>query len=318
MFLVETDEEREFGLKPMNCPAHALVFGAQLHSYRDLPLRIADFGRLHRYERSGVVQGLTRVRTFTQDDAHIFCAPGQIEGEIHSLVKMFHDTYRMFNFNRTRIVLSLRPENRIGSDDLWDRAEGILRDALGKEGLDYQDAPGEGAYYGPKVDFLVPDAIGREWQLGTFQLDFNLGQRFDLEYITESGAREHPVVLHRAMLGSLDRFMGVLIEHYAGVFPVWLSPVQATLIPIADRHIPYAQRVAARLAGAGLRAEVDSRGERMNAKIRDAQLHKVPYMLVVGDREEAGDMASVRLHSGENRGAEPVEGIIAEIGRAHV
>ena len=313
MFLVETDEEREFGLKAMNCPAHALMFGAHLHSYRELPLRLADFGRLHRYERSGVVQGLTRVRTFTQDDAHIFCTPEQIEPEIHSLVKMFHDAYRLFSFSRTRIVLSLRPEHRIGSDELWDRAESILRAALTKEGLTYEEAPGEGAFYGPKVDFMVPDAIGREWQLGTFQLDFNLGQRFNLEYIAESGAREHPVVLHRAMLGSFDRFLGVLIEHYAGAFPVWLAPVQATLIPIADRHIPYAQRIAAQMGAAGLRAEVDVRSERMNAKIRDAQMHKIPYMLVIGDREEADNAASVRLHNGENRGAQPVAALIAEL-----
>ncbi len=316
MYLVATDEEREFGLKPMNCPAHAIMFGSQVHSYREMPLRFADFGRLHRYERSGVVQGLTRVRTFVQDDAHIFCTPGQIDGEIHSLVKMFHDTYRLFNFDRTRIVLSLRPDSRIGSEEMWDRAEGILRDALAKEGLKYQEAPGEGAFYGPKVDFMVPDAIGREWQLGTIQLDFNLGQRFDLEYVAEDGSRQHPVVLHRAMLGSLDRFMGVLIEHYAGAFPVWLAPVQAVVIPIADRHTAYARQVEQRLKDEDIRVLVDDRSDRMNSKIRDAQMQKIPYMLVVGDREAESKAVAVRLRSGENPGAMPFEQAVAAINGA--
>ncbi|MBI4312315.1 MAG: threonine--tRNA ligase, partial [Chloroflexi bacterium] len=316
MFLVQAEEEREFGVKAMNCPAHAMIFGAQLHSYRELPLRFADFGRLHRYERSGVVQGLTRVRTFSQDDAHIFCTPEQIVPEIHSLVKMFHDTYRLFSFDRTRIVLSLRPEGRIGTEEMWDTAERTLRQALEKEGLAYKEAPGEGAFYGPKVDFMVPDAIGREWQLGTIQLDFNLGQRFGLEYIGEGGARRPPVVLHRAMLGSLERFLGVLIEHYAGAFPVWLSPVQAVVIPIADRHNDYARQVEQRLRQENIRVQVDDRSERMNAKIRDAQLQKAPYMLVVGDRERDQGAVAVRLRSGENPGAMPLETAVAAIKKA--
>ncbi|MBI4338562.1 MAG: threonine--tRNA ligase [Chloroflexi bacterium] len=315
MFLVNA-EEREYGVKPMNCPAHALMYAAQLHSYRELPLRLADFGRLHRFERSGVVQGLTRVRTFSQDDAHIFCAPEDIEGEIHSLVRMFHDTYRLFSFERVRIVLSLRPDKRVGADELWDRAESILAQALAKEGLAYKPALGEGAFYGPKIDFFVPDALGREWQLGTIQLDFHLGQRFDLEYVAEDGTRQTPVVLHRAMLGSLDRFLGVLIEHYAGAFPVWLSPVQAVVIPIADRHNDYAHQVEARLRQAGLRVQVDDRGERMNAKIRDAQLQKVPYMLVVGDREQQQGAVALRLRSGENPGPMPLEEAAALMGKA--
>ncbi|MBI4198656.1 MAG: threonine--tRNA ligase, partial [Chloroflexi bacterium] len=315
MFLV-TSEEREFGVKPMNCPAHALIYGAQLHSYRELPLRLADFGRLHRFERSGVVQGLTRVRTFSQDDAHIFCAPEHIESEIHSLVQMFHDTYRLFNFERVRIVLSLRPDKRVGSDEMWDRAEAILAQALAKEGLLYTPLPGEGAFYGPKIDFFVPDALGREWQLGTIQLDFHLGQRFDLEYVAVDGTRQRPVVLHRAMLGSLDRFMGVLIEHYAGAFPVWLSPVQAVVIPIADRHNDYARQVEQRLRDEGIRVQVDNRSERMNAKIRDAQLQKAPYMLVVGDREQEAHAVAVRLRSGENPGSMPLDQAVAAIKKA--
>ena len=306
-------DEQEFAVKPMNCPAAALLYGAQLRSYRELPVRYADFGRLHRYERSGVTHGLTRVRTFSQDDAHIFCAPEQIESEVSSFISMVQETFGVFGFDDVRVTLSLRPEKRIGADDLWDAAEGALASALDARAMDYELAPGEGAFYGPKIDFFVADAIGREWQLSTVQLDYNLPERFDLEFVDADGARKRPVVIHRAMLGSLERFLGVIIEHYGGAFPVWLAPTQAEIIPIADRHLPYAERARAELEAAGVRAHVDARGERMNAKIRDAQMQKTPYMLVVGDKEAEAGGAAVRLRSGEDLGIAPLAEIAARI-----
>ena len=306
-------DEQEFAVKPMNCPAAALLYGAQLRSYRELPVRYADFGRLHRYERSGVTHGLTRVRTFSQDDAHIFCAPEQIESEVSSFISMVQETFGVFGFDDVRVTLSLRPEKRIGADDLWDAAEGALASALDARAMDYELAPGEGAFYGPKIDFFVADAIGREWQLSTVQLDYNLPERFDLEFVDADGARKRPVVIHRAMLGSLERFLGVIIEHYGGAFPVWLAPTQAEIIPIADRHLPYAERARAELEAAGVRAHVDARGERMNAKIRDAQMQKTPYMLVVGDKEAGAGGAAVRLRSGEDLGLAPLSEIAARI-----
>jgi len=306
-------DEQEFAVKPMNCPAAALLYGAQLRSYRELPVRYADFGRLHRYERSGVTHGLTRVRTFSQDDAHIFCAPEQIESEVSSFISMVQETFDVFGFDDVRVTLSLRPEKRIGADDLWDAAEGALASALDARAMDYELAPGEGAFYGPKIDFFVADAIGREWQLSTVQLDYNLPERFDLEFVDADGSRKRPVVIHRAMLGSLERFLGVIIEHYGGAFPVWLAPTQAEIIPIADRHLPYAERARAELEAAGVRAHVDARGERMNAKIRDAQMEKTPYMLVVGDKEAEAGGAAVRLRSGEDLGIAPLAEIAARI-----
>ena len=306
-------DEREFGVKPMNCPAAALLYASELHSYRDLPVRYADFGRLHRYERSGVTHGLTRVRTFSQDDAHIFCAPDQVESEIKAFISMVDETYRVLQFEDVRVVLSLRPEHRIGTDAMWDRAESALRGALDAKGTEYEPRPGEGAFYGPKIDFFVEDALGRDWQLGTVQLDYNLPERFDLEYTAADGSRQPPVVLHRAMLGSIERFLGVVIEHYGGAFPVWLAPVQAVVIPIADRHGGYAGEVQAQLAAGGVRVEVDSRNERMNAKIRDAQLQKVPYILIIGDREVEAQAAAVRLRTGQDLGAMPPAEILARI-----
>ena len=305
MFLI-TAGDREFGVKPMNCPAHALMYSSQLHSYRDLPLRLADFGRLHRFELSGATHGLTRVRTFSQDDAHIFCAPEQILAEVQGFINMLMESYRTFGFEEPKVMMSLRPEKRVGSEEMWDRAEAALEDVLRQSGLHFEPKPGEGAFYGPKIDFFVPDAIGREWQLGTIQLDFSLPERFDLEYIAEDGSQQRPVVLHRAMLGSIDRFLGVLIEHYGGAFPLWLAPVQAVVIPIADRHLPYADSVAAQLKAQGLRTEVNAKSERMNAKIRQAQLQKVPYMLVVGDRESEAGAAAVRLRDGSDLGPLPI------------
>ena len=315
MYVIHQDE-REYAVKPMNCPAHALIYASRLHSYRDLPLRIADFGRLHRYERSGVIHGLTRVRTFSQDDAHIFCTPDQIAAEVLTLIRMYRQTYSLFKFDRVRIALSLRPERRVGSDEMWDRAESALRSVLEETGLPFESFPGEGAFYGPKIDFFVPDALDREWQLGTIQLDFSLPERFDLEYVDHDSSRQRPVVVHRAMVGSLERFMGVLIEHYDGAFPVWLAPVQAVVIPIADRHLEYARQVEQRLAQNDIRVDVDDRNERMNAKIREAQLKKVPYMLIVGDREAQSDSVSVRLRSNEDLGSMPVEQALGSIKEA--
>ena len=315
MYVIHQDE-REYAVKPMNCPAHALIYASRLHSYRDLPLRIADFGRLHRYERSGVIHGLTRVRTFSQDDAHIFCTPDQIASEVLTLIRMYRQTYSLFKFDRVRIALSLRPERRVGSDEMWDRAESALRSVLEETGLPFESFPGEGAFYGPKIDFFVPDALDREWQLGTIQLDFSLPERFDLEYVDHDSSRQRPVVVHRAMVGSLERFMGVLIEHYDGAFPVWLAPVQAVIIPIADRHLEYARQVEQRLTQNDIRVDVDDRNERMNAKIREAQLKKVPYMLIVGDREAQSDSVSVRLRSNEDLGSMPAEQALGSIKEA--
>ena len=313
MFFVEIDE-REFGVKPMNCPSHALIYGSTLHSYRDLPVRLADFGRLHRYERSGVTHGLTRVRSFAQDDAHIFCRPDQVQSEVTAFIDMVHETFTIFGFDDVHVMLSLRPEKRVGTDEMWDRAEAALTSAIESKRLDYEAVAGEGAFYGPKIDFFMQDALRRQWQLSTVQLDYSLPERFGLEYVTEDDRRERPVLIHRALLGSLERFIAILLEHTGGALPVWLSPVQAVVIPIADRHADYAREVESRLRGTGLRVEVDARTQRMNLKIREAQLRKVPYMLVVGDREQETGAAAVRQRSGEDLGAMPLDDIAREIG----
>ena len=312
MFFIDI-EDREFGLKPMNCPGHAVMYASRLHSYRDLPLRYADFARLHRNERSGVTHGLTRVRSFTQDDAHVFCRLDQIKDEIATIIEMVSEVYRTFEFDEVMTYLSLRPDKRVGSDEMWDRAEAILKETLVAKAIDHEVVPGEGAFYGPKIDFFVRDALRREWQLGTAQLDFSLPERFDLEYVDDEGKTERPVLIHRAMLGSIERFMGILIEHTGGAFPVWLAPVQAVVIPIADRHLDYARKIEGLLRDAALRVEVDARNQRMNLKIREAQLQKVPYMLVVGDREEEQDAVAVRTRAGENLGAQAVDQLIADI-----
>ena len=299
MYFLDVDE-REFGVKPMNCPAAAMLYLANSHSYRELPIRMADFGRLHRNERSGVTHGLNRVRSFVQDDAHIFCTFGQISAEITSFLQMLNESYRVFGFENTRFELSLRPEKRVGSDEMWDQAESILTEVLDATGHKYTAQSGEGAFYGPKIDAFVPDAIGREWQLGTVQLDFSLPERFDMEYTAENGNRDRPVVIHRAMLGSLERFLGVLIEHLSGAFPMWLAPIQAVIVPIADRHNDFCFEVGKRMSDAGFRVEVNDSNDRMNAKIRQAQLQKVPYMLVAGDREVEAQSLAVRTRNGDN------------------
>lgn len=315
MFFIEIDET-EYGVKPMNCPAAAMLYAAETHSYRELPLRYADFGRLHRYERSGVTHGLTRVRSFTQDDAHIFCSMDQVGSEVSGFLDMLRESYEVFGMNKPRFTLSLRPEKRVGTDEMWDRAEAALDEIMAASGFEYESVPGEGAFYGPKIDIFVPDALNREWQLGTVQLDFSLPERFDLEYAAEDGSRQRVVVIHRAMLGSIERFLGILIEHLGGAFPLWLAPVQAVVVPIADRHVDYAQDVRDTLAKQGLRVNVDESSDRMNAKIRNAQLQKVPYMLVVGDREAEENAVAVRTRTGGNLGtvsiADLVESLVKE------
>jgi threonyl-tRNA synthetase len=295
-----TAEEREYALKPMNCPGHCLMFGVQKHSYRDLPIRFADFGRLHRYERSGVTHGLTRVRTFCQDDAHIYCTPEQIKPEMASFLSLLKEVYDTFGFEGMRVALSTRPEKRLGSDEIWDAAEHALGEALDEAGLPYTLNPGEGAFYGPKIEFQLLDALKRPWQLGTLQVDYMLPERFDLNYTRPDGTEGRPIMLHRAILGSLERFMGILVEHTAGAFPAWLAPTQVAILPITDRANAFATEVAARAKTLALRAELDARNESLKAKIRDAQLAKVPYMLVIGDREaEAGTVSVRHRHRGD-------------------
>ena len=298
-----TIDEREFAVKPMNCPTHCLIFGTRLRSYRDLPIRYADFGRLHRYERSGVVTGLTRVRSFCQDDGHIFCTEEQVEEEVQGVVQMIRNIYETFGFDDVLIELSTRPEKRIGSEELWDQAEEALAKALENQGIDYVINAGDGSFYGPKIDFQVKDAIGRSWQLGTVQLDYQMPQRFGLSYVGTDGAEHQPVMVHRAMLGSLERFLGILIEHTTGSFPVWLAPVQAVVLPVSEKFLDYGKTVEGELRKLGVRAELDERNEKLGYKIREAQLQKIPYMLVVGAREEEAGMINVRRRDGSELGA---------------
>jgi threonyl-tRNA synthetase len=313
MFFTEVDE-KQFAVKPMNCPSHCLIFTTRLRSYRDLPVRYADFGRLHRYERSGVTNGLFRVRSFSQDDAHIFCTEEQIQSEVLGVTEMILEVYSTFGFQDAQIELSTRPAKRVGSDELWDRAEQALQAALESRGLAFKVNPGDGAFYGPKIDFHVQDALGRSWQLGTIQLDYQMPQRFGLTYVGADGAEHTPVMIHRAMLGSLERFMAILIEQTAGAFPIWLAPVQALVLPVSEKFAEYAARVEAELAAAGVRAEVDARNEKLGYKIREAQLQKVPYMLVVGAREQEEGTVSVRRRSGEDLGALPVTAFVERVG----
>jgi threonyl-tRNA synthetase len=298
MFFSEVDE-REYSVKPMNCPGHTQIFGMERRSYRDLPIRIADFARLHRYERSGVTHGLARVRSFAQDDAHLFVAPEQIEEEIDRELRLIKEIYDTFGFAEVRIALSTRPEKRIGNDELWDAAESALEEALKKNGLVYHINPGEGAFYGPKLEFQVTDAIGRPWQLGTIQLDYTLPERFDLNYIAADGQEHRPVMIHRAILGSLERFIGIIIEHFAGAFPFWLAPVQVTVLPLSEKFVDYADGVLAQLKKAGLRVAIDRSNDKLGAKIRLAQLQKIPYMLIVGEQEATAGTANLRKRTGE-------------------
>ena len=314
MFFTEVDE-KQFAVKPMNCPSHCLIFATRLRSYRDLPIRYADFGRLHRYERSGVTAGMFRVRSFSQDDAHIFCTEEQIESEVLAVVKLILEVYsqRIFGFKSFRVELSTRPEKRIGSDEMWDHAEEALKVALSKSLPKYVLNTGDGAFYGPKIDFHVEDALGRFWQLGTIQLDYQMPQRFGLKYVGADGSEHQPVMIHRAMLGSIERFMAILIEQTAGAFPLWLAPVQATVLPVSEKFVAYGETVRARLAAAGVRTELDARNEKLGYRIREAQLQKVPYMLVVGAREEQDGTVSVRRRAGEDLGAMALDAFLARV-----
>ena len=304
-------DEQEYFLKPMNCPFHIQIYSSALRSYRELPLRIAELGTVYRYERSGVLHGLMRVRGFTQDDAHIFCLPDQVADEVGDVLDLTFEIMAAFGFEDYDIMLSTRPEKYVGEPEMWEHATESLRQALVTRGLPYGIDEGGGAFYGPKIDIKIKDALGREWQCTTVQFDFNLPERFDLVFQDDQGNRSRPYMVHRAILGSLERFFGVLVEHYAGAFPLWLAPVQAVVIPIADRHNVYAEQVAVKLRDAGFRVEVDDRSERMNQKIRQAQLQKIPYMLVVGDREAEAGAAAVRTRDGENRGALPLGDVAA-------
>lgn len=306
MFMVQAGDH-EMGLKPMNCPGHTVIYRTQRRSYRDLPMRLADFGRLHRFEMSGVIAGLFRVRSFSQDDGHIFCTFDQIHQEVANVAQLILDLYRLFGFGTVRIYLSTKPEKALGTAETWQKAESMLAQALQDQKIDYKVDPGAGNFYGPKVDFIVTDALEREWQLGTIQLDFMMPERFDLQYTAPDGSEQRPVMIHRAMFGSLERFIGVMIEHFGGALPLWIAPLQVALLPVTDRVIPYAREVGAVLEERGLRIETDERNEKIGAKIRDAQLQKVPYMLIIGDREAAARTVAVRSRSEGDTGAQSLD-----------
>ncbi|CWW91408.1 threonine--tRNA ligase [Haemophilus influenzae] len=306
MFTTQS-ENREYAIKPMNCPGHVQIFNQGLKSYRDLPIRMAEFGSCHRNEPSGSLHGLMRVRGFTQDDAHIFCTEDQIESEVTSCIKMVYDIYSTFGFTNIAVKLSTRPENRIGSDEMWDRAEAGLAAALAHNGLEYEIQEGEGAFYGPKIEFALRDCLGREWQCGTVQLDFALPGRLDATYVAEDNSRKTPVMIHRAILGSIERFIGIITEEYAGFFPVWLAPTQAVVINITDSQADYVQKVAKQLSDVGLRVKTDLRNEKVGFKIREHTLRRVPYMLVCGDKEIAEGKVAVRTRKGADLGSFTVE-----------
>jgi threonyl-tRNA synthetase len=311
MFVTQ-DDERPLGLKPMNCPGHCALYAMERHSYRDLPVRYAEPGLLHRNEPSGTLHGLLRARHFAQDDGHIFCTEEQVQQEVSDFLAFAASVYELFDFE-TRIELSTRPEVRIGDDALWDRAEALLADVLDTSGLAYELNPGDGAFYGPKIDMHMTDSLGRSWQIGTVQLDYNQPERFDLTYTGADNAEHRPVLIHRAILGSLERFIGILIEHLGGVLPVWLAPVQAIVLPISDRLNAAGEAAAAKLRSAGARVELDDRSESVGRKIRDAELRKIPRMLVLGDREAADGTLSLREHGGADRGAIAIDAIAAEL-----
>ena len=297
-------EGQQYMLRPMNCLGHILIYKSQLHSYRNLPLRYAELGTVYRYERTGVLYGLARVRGFTQDDAHIFCRPDQVEEEVMGVLNLIQFMMSSFGFDEYELLLSTRPEKYAGTVSMWEEATGSLKNVLEKLELRYEVDPGEGVFYGPKIDIKLRDALGHVWQGPTIQVDFNLPQRFDVCYIGEDSSEHNVVMIHRTVLGSMERFLACLTEHYGGAFPVWLSPVQAVIIPIADRHVDYARKIEGDFKNEGIRVRVDGRSERMNLKVREAQLEKVPYMLIVGDKEVASSSASLRLRSGEDLGLE--------------
>jgi len=304
-------EGQQYYLKPMNCPFHIEIFRSQTRSYRDLPLRFAEWGTVYRFERSGVLHGLTRVRGFTQDDAHLFCRPDQMPGEIDRVINFSIDLLKDFGFKQFQLYLSTRPEERVGQESDWDDSEKALKDALERSGMPYEVFEGDGAFYGPKIDIYVKDALDRPWQLSTIQFDFNLPERFDIHYVGEDGREHRPYMVHRALLGSIERFFGVYLEHCAGAFPVWLAPVQVSVLPIAERHVDYANRVLECLENEGLRAEMNySDHKTLSYRVRDAQMKKIPYMLVMGDREVENDQVSLRLRTEEDLGAQTLDEVI--------
>ena len=306
MFALKS-EERDFAIKPMNCPCHVQVFNQGLKSYRDLPLRLAEFGSCHRNEPSGSLHGIMRVRGFVQDDAHIFVTEQQIQSEVSQFIDFLHEVYKDFGFSDLIYRLSTRPEQRVGSDEIWDKAEQALAEALDNQGLSWQELPGEGAFYGPKIEFSLKDCIGRVWQLGTIQVDFSMPGRLDAQYVAEDGSRQTPVMLHRAILGSFERFIGILIEHYEGAFPVWLAPTQAVIANITDKQSPFVKKVHQSLKNKGFRVDADLRNEKIGFKIREHTIQKVPYLLVVGDKEVENQTVAVRARNGEDLGSMSIE-----------
>jgi threonyl-tRNA synthetase len=302
-------DEQTYGIKPMNCLSHMLIYKSKIRSYRDLPLRYFELGTVHRHEKAGVLHGLMRVRQFTQDDAHILCTPAQLNSEIRTIADFVGYAMGIFGFDY-EVELSTRPANSIGSDEDWELATHALEGALKDNGMTYEVNAGDGAFYGPKIDFKLKDALKRKWQCATIQCDFTLPERFDLNYIAEDGEKHRPVMLHRVILGAIERFIGVLIEHHAGAFPLWLSPVQAALVTVTEKHIPWGEEVRKRLLDAGIRVEGDFRNEKLGYKIREAQMQKTPFMLVIGDREMASGQVSPRQRDGKNLGSIDVEAFI--------
>jgi len=312
MFTTES-EKRDYAIKPMNCPGHILIFNSDLRSYRDLPLRYGEFGNCHRNEPSGALHGIMRVRAFTQDDGHIFCSPAQIEPECVAFHQLAQKVYADFGFTDIAVKLALRPSPRIGSDDQWDTAEEALRGALRACGAQWEELPGEGAFYGPKIEYHLKDSIGRSWQVGTMQVDFQMPGRLGAEYVDEDNTRKTPVMLHRAIVGSMERFIGILIEHHAGAMPLWLAPVQVAVLSITDRTAPYAQRLTGALRAAGFRAVADLRNEKITYKIREHSLQKLPYQLIVGDKEQQADTVAVRTRGGEDLGAMSLDALLERL-----
>ena len=309
MFTTES-EKRDYALKPMNCPGHVLIFSSHMRSYRDLPIRYGEFGACHRNEPSGALHGIMRVRGFTQDDGHIFCTEDQIESEVTAFNALVRKVYADFGFHDVAVKLALRPEGRVGSDEVWDKAENGLRSALKASGLEWEELPGEGAFYGPKIEFHIKDAIGRSWQCGTVQVDFSMPSRLGAEYVGEDNARHTPVMLHRAILGSLERFIGILIENHAGALPLWLTPVQAVVMNISEAQADYVTEVVNRLRSRGFRVEADLRNEKITYKIREHSVRKLPYLLVIGDKEKAADVVAVRARGNQDLGQMSLEQVV--------
>jgi len=314
MFTTES-EKRDYAVKPMNCPGHILIYNKGLHSYRELPLRYGEFGACHRNEPSGALHGIMRIRAFTQDDGHIFCTEEQIQPEVTAFSTLLKRVYADFGFTEITYKLATRPEKRVGSDETWDKAERALRAALETSGLPFELLPGEGAFYGPKIEYHLKDSIGRSWQCGTMQVDFSMPGRLGAEYVAEDNSRRTPVMLHRAIVGSMERFIGILLEHYAGAMPLWLAPVQAAVLNISEGQAEYAQRVTERLKAAGWRAQVDLMNEKINYKIREHSLQKLPYQLVVGEKEKAAEKVAVRTRAGEDLGQMGLSEFIARLER---